>query len=99
VIAAPPSQGSSGGAKAVSAAAPSRTGYHSPRSAGVAAAPQVAADGTPTVGDGVTHAAGGTPVLLGGAADPRLPPLLSPLFALEREKKTGLGSCPILSRF
>jgi hypothetical protein len=74
------SPGSAAGPKAGSVAAPSRTGYHSPRSAGVAAA-----DGTPTVGDAVTHAAGGTPVLLGGA-DPRLLPLLSPLFALEREK-------------
>ena len=97
MIADSPSQGSSGD-KAGSVAAPSRSGFHSPGSAGVAVAP-LGADGTATVGDGVTHAAGGTPVLLGGAADPRLPPLLSPLFALEREKKTGLGSCPILSRF
>jgi hypothetical protein len=84
VIAAPPSPGSAAGPMAAGVAAPSHSGYHSPRSAGVAAAP-LGADGTPTVGDEVTHEAGGTPVLLGDA-DSRLPPLLSPLFALEREK-------------
>ncbi len=98
MIAASPSQGSAAGPKAGSEAAPSRTGCHSPRSAGVAAAPLGAADGTPTVGDVVTHVARGTPVLLGDA-DPRLPPLLSPLSAVGKRKKTGLGSCPILSRF
>jgi hypothetical protein len=88
VIAASPSQGSAAGPKAGSVAAPSYSGYHSPRSAGVAVAP-LGADGTATVGDVVTHAAGGTPVLLGGAVDPRLPPLLSPLSALGKRKKQG----------
>jgi len=88
VVAASPSRAGyhspgSGGPKAVSVAAPSRTGYHSPGSAGVAAL--VAADGTPTVGDAVGLAAGGTPVLLGGA-DPWFPPLLSPLFSLGKRK-------------
>ncbi len=97
MIAAPPSQGSAAGPKAGSVAAPSRSGYHSPRSAGVAAAPVPAADGTPTVGDVVTHAARGTPVLLGGA-DPKLPPLLSPLFAVGKRKSRVIES-QILSRF
>ncbi len=96
MIATSPSQGSAAGAKAVSAAAPSRTGYHSPRSAGVAAAP-LGADGTPTVGDVVTHAAGGTPVLLGDA-DSKLPPLLSPLSAVGKRKSRVIES-QILSRF
>ncbi len=76
------------GPKAGSVAAPSRSDYHSLGSAGVAAAP-LGADGTATVGDGVTHAAGGTPVQLGGAADPRLPPLLSSLFAVGKRKIQG----------
>ncbi len=83
------SPGSAAGPKAGSvAAAPSRTGCHSPRSAGVAAAP-LGADGTATVGDVVTHVARGTPVQLDGAADPRLLPLLSPLFAVGKRKKQG----------
>jgi hypothetical protein len=86
VIAASPNPGSAAGPKAGSMAAPSRSGFHSPGSAGLAAAPLGAADGTATGGDEVTHVARGTPVQLGGAADPRLLPLLSPLFALEREK-------------
>jgi hypothetical protein len=85
VIAAPPSQGCAAGPMAASVAASSRTGYHSLGSAGVAAAP-LGADGTATVGDEVTHAARGTPVLLGGA-DPSLPPLLSPLFPVGKRKK------------
>ncbi len=88
MIAASRNPGSAAGPKAGSVAAPSRSGCHSPGSAGVTAAPLGADDGTPTVGDVVTHAARGTPVQLGGA-DPRLPPLLSPLSAVGKRKKQG----------